>query len=66
MNENHILPLKELEQKELEDFQKFDEELRAYIKISEDKLKQNAESFFSLLQQNDLEDKDYKWLYTFI
>ena len=59
VNENHILPLKELEQKELEDFQKFDEELRAYLKISEDKLKQNAESFFSLLQQNGLEDKDY-------
>ncbi|WP_304137795.1 UvrD-helicase domain-containing protein, partial [Mesonia mobilis] len=59
VNENHILPLKELEQKELEDFQKFDEELRAYLKISEDKLKQNAESFFNLLQQNGLEDKDY-------
>ncbi|SHI65735.1 ATP-dependent exoDNAse (exonuclease V) beta subunit (contains helicase and exonuclease domains) [Mesonia phycicola] len=59
VNENNIIPLNELQHKEIEDFQAFDKELRAKIQSSEEVLKQTADTFFNLLQQNGLEDKDY-------
>ena len=59
VNENNLEPLKVLSQKDLEDFQAFEKELKRAIKNSEENLQENALQFFKLLQENGLEDKDY-------
>ncbi len=59
VNENNLEPLEVLSQKDLEDFQAFEKELKGAIKASEEKLQENAHQFFKLLQENGLEDKDY-------
>ncbi|MBW2960207.1 UvrD-helicase domain-containing protein [Mesonia aestuariivivens] len=59
VNENNLQPLKELETKNIEDFQAFEKELKAFINTSEKKLQKKAAQFFELLLQNGLDDKDY-------
>ncbi|CAL68316.1 UvrD-helicase domain-containing protein [Christiangramia forsetii] len=63
INENHQKPIEQLRNKSLEDFEKFGKKLRSDIKIAGETLKLTADSFFELIQNNDIQETDFSGQY---
>jgi ATP-dependent exoDNAse (exonuclease V) beta subunit len=59
INENNQKPLELLQNKTLEDFDKFADKLKSEIKQAKQENEKLAADFFELLKQNGLEDSDF-------
>jgi ATP-dependent exoDNAse (exonuclease V) beta subunit len=67
LNENHQKYIKQLSEKNIEDYRAFSEKIKALVKTSEGNIATIAEHFFALVNENDLTKKDFKggYLYTY-
>ncbi|MDT0687888.1 UvrD-helicase domain-containing protein [Autumnicola psychrophila] len=63
INENNQKPLELLQNKSLEDFERFAAKLKSETKQAKEENKKLAAEFFELLKQNGLEDSDFSGKY---
>lgn len=58
-NENNIAPLSKLKDKKLEDFERFNAQLKEKISLTKELMLETAEEFFELMNSNGLEESDF-------
>ncbi|MDT0643610.1 UvrD-helicase domain-containing protein [Zunongwangia sp. F363] len=59
INENNHSALQQLRGKDLDDFQNFDRKLKDVIAFAQDEIREAADSFFKLIQANNIEEKEF-------
>lgn len=58
-NENNLAPLSKLKDKKLEDFERFNTQLKEKISLTKELMQETAEEFFELMNSNGLEETDF-------